>query len=140
MSTTSVVAMQYESLVALAPWVDLNYEHLLPGCFGVITLRGKLGVNQRSSGDRQIFSGISEEFAVIGTEMIDSTSSFVELRQKKPRGSQSSNDDSLDSSLDMTEYTAEYMLLRVDDYYTNFMTHVLTDEHSRVVDPADALI
>jgi hypothetical protein len=136
-TTTTIAAVQYGNLVTMAPWLDLNREIQIPGSFRLLTRRGRLGVERGHHTSYTTFSSISDEFAVIGTEMTDSTATYVAMFKQEPEHPPTSPSSHLDP--DTVECATDCMLVRIDEYYFSLMTRVVTADHSRVVDPSDVL-
>lgn len=132
---TAFAAIQYGNLATQAPWLDLTQEHAVRGCFGLIGLRGRLGVITRSDDQHAQFRSVEENFAIIETENTEDTTSFCS-RYKKAA---SLIDHRLHMDDDESSVESDVILCQVDDKFYRLLLRIKTKTHWRIVDPSDAL-
>jgi hypothetical protein len=132
---TAFAAIQYGNLATLAPWLDLNRELTVRGCFGLIGSRGRLGVITRSHDRHAQFRSVEENFAIIETENTEDTTPYCS-RYKKVA---SLADNHLQVDEDESYVESDVILYQMDDKFYRLLLRIKTQNHRRIVDPSDAL-
>lgn len=132
---TAFAAIQYGNLATQAPWLDLTEEHVVPGCFGLIRSRGRLGVITRSDDQHAQFRSVEENFAIIETENTEDMTSFCSRHKKAV----SLIDHRLHMDKDESYVESDVILCQMDDKFYRLLLRAKTKTHWRVVDPSDAL-
>ena len=130
---TSVAAIQYGNLASQAPWLDLTRELTVPGCFALITSRGRLGVVTTDDEHAQ-FRSVEENFAIIETENTEDTTAFCSRYSKE--ASLIDHNSHLDH--DDSTVESDVILYQVDDRFYRLLLRIKTKTHWRILDPSDA--
>jgi hypothetical protein len=132
---TAFAAIQYGNLATQAPWLDLNQELTVRGCFALIGSRGRLGVITRSHDRHVQFRSVEENFAIIETENTEDTSPYCS-RYKKDT---SLVDHGLHVDDDESYMESDVILCQMDERFYRLLLRIKTQNHWRIVDPSDAL-
>ena len=137
-SGTTYAAIQYGNLSVIASWLDLTKELNTKQSFALITGKGTIGV-ARSRDDVQgtmQFQGIEETFAIIQTEHTEDTSSYINHFPKEELAQGST----LVLPEDHSSVNCDLLLVPAAENAYRFLFRVRSENHSRVVDPSDAII
>lgn len=134
-STTTLAAVQYGDLAAIAPWLNLHKGFTINGCFALITSKGKLGVERPFGRDDTVFYGVKENFAIVGTERTETTMSYI--RRFQQDAEQSTMKSRTAPSPEDSVAISDCMLFQFEDNYFTLIARVQSDKHSRIIDPAD---
>ncbi|KAL9117970.1 MAG: hypothetical protein Q9187_005489 [Circinaria calcarea] len=131
----AIAALQYGNLAVVAPWLDLSTTLTIEGSFGLIEGKGRLGVHQHNGTDHQRYHSFEDNYAVIGTEVTENNSSYVERHPKPslPPGVP------LSIIEDNCTVTSDYLLVGAGSNYYRILLRIQTQNHSRFVDPHDTV-
>ena len=132
---TAFAAIQYGNLATQAPWLDLNQELVVRGCFGLLGSKGRLGVITKNDDHYAQFRSVEENFAIIETENTEDVTSFCSRNKKTA----SSVDHHLHLDDDESPVESDVILCQMDDKFYRLLLRVKTRNHRRIVDPSDAL-
>jgi len=134
---TAFAAFQFGNLATQAPWLDLTQEITVRGCFGMIGLRGRLGVVTESENQQHAqFRAIEENFAIVETENTEDTTAFC---SRHPKEEASIITDHCPLAEDESNLDSDVVLCQTDDRFYRLLLRVRAQNHWRVVDPSDAL-
>lgn len=135
-SETTIAAVQYGDLAVIAPWLDIARELKIERSFRLAETRGKLSIARASSQDEWQYRAISENYAIIETERTESTSSQRSKASLKTIRPDAEFEIPPDESLAETDW----ILIQADESQYRIMMRVRSSNHSRIVDPSDAMI
>ncbi|KIM98378.1 hypothetical protein OIDMADRAFT_31181 [Oidiodendron maius Zn] len=132
---TTLVAVQYGNMAVVAPWIDLTKKLHIRGCFRLIETEGKLGIPRPMGKDQWVFKGIEEDYALVWTEMTEPAArGAYHLDTEEPPGTADAGE------RDTSRAESDNMLIQREDNLYSLLTRIRADNHSRIIDPADALI
>ena len=132
---TSVCALQYGSLAAVAGWLDLNKELRVHNSFSLVYGEGKLGTIYKDDDNNNQFRGLASDYAIIQTDMTEDTTSYTERTPMTPWHHSSTMQNVHDSS----KAKSDYILVPLDQEVYRLLTRVQSNTHSRIVDPVQAM-
>ncbi|KAI9711791.1 MAG: hypothetical protein M1820_001936 [Bogoriella megaspora] len=133
---TAYAAIQFGDLATVAPWLDLHHKFVVEGCFGLIAVKGRVGIITTSAHrEEEEYQGVAGNFAIIETAGTEDTATFNSRNRKVslPAGSP------LTIERDATAVTSDVILISVDDVFYRLLMRIKTASHWRIVDPSDAM-
>ena len=135
-SKTTIVGVQYGDLAVLAPWLDLAKALRVQRCFCLTETRGKLSVTETNPQAKWRNRIITENYAVIQTEMTGSPSSKTNGMCPEP----TTVDAQVEVLPDDSTMELDWILLQAEESQYRIMMRVRSGSHSRIVDPLDAMV
>ncbi|KAF2277202.1 uncharacterized protein EI97DRAFT_489820 [Westerdykella ornata] len=134
--TTSTVAVQFGGLAVIAPWLELAAPISRRGCFGMIVVRGQVGVIANGFDGSSHFLAVEAETAVTQTLPTEETSYFVNSFPKKPE----LPDSDITIPTDHSEVSSDYILVADGQTLYKLLMRVSSGSHSRLIDPSLAML
>ena len=132
--TSTTAAVQYGDLAVIAPWLDLNKELRIDGCFHLTEVKGRLSILTPVSTCEMYCREIAENYALIRTER-------TELIPERPLSHDLLRPCSpMPVSDDKSPLEVDWILAQVQDSEYSLMMRVKSADHSRIVDPTSAMI
>ena len=135
-SQTTIVGVQNGDLAVLAPWLDLAKGLRVQSCFFLIETRGKLSITETDSQAKLRKRIITENYAVIQTEMTEPPSSKRHGTNPEPTATGAQ----IEVSPDDSTMEIDWILLQVGESQHRIMMRIRSVRHSRIVDPSDAMV
>lgn len=126
--SSSWAAIQYGSLVAVAPWLDIAERAKVKGCFGIVTIEGNL-------------QGVPDDAGLVCCEMSQDAQPPSDSRPTEPCASEF-NQTQIEMALQLDtlkveEFTA---IFRTDQNLYRLMTSVRSDRNVRIIDPSRVIM
>lgn len=132
--TSTTAAVQYGDLAVIAPWLDLNKELRIDGCFHLTDIQGRLSILTPGSTSETYSRRIAENYALIRTER-------TELIPERPLPHDLLAPGSpMPVSGDKSPLEVDWILAQIQDSEYSLMMRVKSADYSRIVDPTSAII
>lgn len=136
---SAVAAIQYGSLSLVAKWLDISQKIHIRHCFSALEQQGRLGVMQNNGDGSPQFREVQDGFAVLQTERTQDNTSLVarHMDEEEPSGR-----DELRGEIgaDASPVESRLFLIQISDSVWGILLKVESSEHSRFINPADAIL
>jgi hypothetical protein len=130
---SSAVAVQHGNLAIVAPWLDISQPLRIEGCFGVKIIQGRLGI---VTNDGSQFQSLQGDSAVIETQHSEDVQSYVD---KFPLAAAELGSH-VALQRDESAANSDFILVPTGSNCYKLLMRVISDTHSRLLDPARAMI
>lgn len=131
LGSSSWAAVQYGSLLAVAPWLDIAEKAKVEGCFGIMTVEGNL-------------QGVPDDVGLVCCEKEGPLGSCEAEcnRTSFETAAETSNDHTLEMALQLDTLRVEIYtaVFRTGICLYRLMTTVRSDRNVRIVDPSNVIM
>lgn len=134
--SSSVVAVQHGNLAVIAPWLDIRESLTVKHCFAFKIVQGRLGITVNDGSPEAHFQILQGDSAVIETQYTENSQSYANKFAKNPEEVGTRVRIQPDSS----KIKVDYILVSAGSSRYKLLTRVVSDFHSRLIDPARVLI
>lgn len=134
--SSSVVAVQHGNLAVIAPWFDIRESLTVKHCFAFKIVQGRLGITVNDGSPEDHFQVLQGDSAVIETQYTESSQSYANKFAKYPEevGTR------VGIQPDISNVKIDYILVSSGSSRYKLLTRVVSDSHSRLIDPARVMI
>jgi hypothetical protein len=134
-SPPTIAAVQYGSLAVIAPWLDISQPLSCKRSFRFEVVQGQLALDSGQVDGQHVLRGISDEMCVIETPPTEDVSEFNLRTPPEVRETGSA----LRLNVDKSDENWDWILVPADPVRKNLLLRVASGDHSRMVDPSNAL-
>ena len=134
--SSSVVAVQHGNLAVIAPWLEIRESLTVKHCFAFKIVQGRLGITVNDGSPEAHFQVLQGDSAVIETQYTENSQSYVDKFAKNPEevGAR------VRIQPDTSNLKMDYILVSAGSSRYKLLTRVVSDSHSRLIDPARVMI
>jgi hypothetical protein len=131
---STVIAVQHGNLAVVSPWLDITKSLNLHKCFGFDVVQGRLGILAEERGLQ--FQSLQGNTVILETQHTDDVQSFSE---KFPLVAEKIGSE-IQIKRDESEAKTDYILVQSGESRYKLLMRVISNSHSRFLDPARAMI
>lgn len=135
---SAVAAVQYGSLSLIAKWLDISQKIYIRHCFSALEQQGRLGVMQNNGDGSPQFREVQDGFAVLQTERTQDNSTLVARHMDEELSGH--HDLRVEIGADASPVESRLFLIQISESVWGILLRVESSEHSRFIDPADAIL